>query len=155
MKMSENSQSDDRIAPPALDHAALDHIGVAVNSIEEAHSFYRELGMHIARVETIVAEKTKVAMLPLGEARIELLEPTDPDSAVGRFLAKRGPGLHHICLRVSDLAGTVARLKASGAGVINEVPAIGADGHSYVFIHPSSTGGMLVELVEKADAPPA
>ena len=127
----------------------LDHLGVAVQSLEEAVRFYKGvLGLKVSGYETIAAEKTKVAMIPLGESRIELLEATATDSPIARFLAKRGPGLHHICLRVPDLAAAVARLKQSGALIINEAPGVGAGGHRYVFIHPSSAGGVLLELVE-------
>ena len=105
--------------------------------------------MKVAGFETIAAEKTKVAMLPLGDTRIELLEAVEPDSPIARFLAKRGGGLHHICLRVPDLGAAVARLRQSGARLISEFPGTGAGGHKYVFVHPASAGGVLLELVER------
>ncbi|MBI2815880.1 MAG: methylmalonyl-CoA epimerase [Acidobacteria bacterium] len=130
---------------------ALDHLGVAVSSLETAVKFYEQtLGLKVSGFETIAQEKTKVAMIPVGESRIELLEPTVPDSPIGRFLSKRGEGLHHICLRVPDLRATIARLRASGVQLINSEPAIGAGGHEYVFVHPRSTGGVLLELVQSA-----
>ncbi|MBI2819209.1 MAG: methylmalonyl Co-A mutase-associated GTPase MeaB [Acidobacteria bacterium] len=129
---------------------ALDHLGVGVISLEDAIAFYQGmLGLQVSGYETIPQEKVKVAMLPLGDTRIELLEPTAPDSPIARFLAKRGPGLHHICLRVPDLAAAVARLRQNGVRLINEVPGTGAGGHKYVFVHPASAGGVLLELVEQ------
>jgi methylmalonyl-CoA epimerase len=128
----------------------LDHLGVAVASLAEAARFYEEvLGLPVTGYETIAAEKTRVAMIPLGGTRIELLEPTAPESPIARFLAKRGPGLHHICLRVPDLAAAMERLRRDGARFVNEAPGSGAGGHKYVFVHPSSAGGVLLELVEQ------
>jgi len=129
----------------------LDHLGVAVRSLADSVRFYEEvLGLKVSGYETVEAEKTRLAMIPVGAARIELLESTAPDSPIARFLAKRGPGLHHICLRVPDLAAALERLRRSGARLINEVPAIGAGGHKYIFVHPASAGGVLLELVEKS-----
>lgn len=131
--------------------AVLDHLGVAVQSLAESARFYEEvIGLKVSGFETIEAEKTRVAMIPVGDGRIELLEPTAPDSPIARFLAKRGPGLHHICLRVPDLAAAMERLRRSGARLINESPGTGAGGHKYVFVHPSSAGGVLLELVEQS-----
>jgi methylmalonyl-CoA epimerase len=98
--------------------------------------------------ETVEAEKVKLSMVPVGESRIELLEPTSADSPIGKFLAKRGEGLHHVALHVDDLSGTVERLKASGTRLISDEIKVGAGGHLYVFVHPSSAGGVLLELVE-------
>ena len=127
---------------------ALDHLGVAVKSIEASLAFYQgQLGMQVVSREAVPHENVNVAMLPVGGPRIELLQPTDPDSVVGRFLAKRGEGLHHVALRVPNLASAVARLRASGARLLNE-PQTGAGGHRYVFVHPASTGGVLLELIE-------
>ena len=127
----------------------LDHLGVAVESLAQAVDFYRQnLGLKVSGYETIPQEKTRVALLLLGETHLELLEPTEPDSPVGRFLAKRGAGLHHICVRVPDLLATVARLREQGVKLVNPEPAVGAGGHRYVFVHPQSTGGVLLELVE-------
>ena len=131
----------------------LDHLGVAVESLAQAVDFYeRTLGLSVSGYETIPQEKTNVALLPLGETRLELLEPTETDSPIGRFLAKRGAGLHHICLRVPDLRATVARLQESGVRLVNPEPAVGAGGHRYVFVHPKGTGGVLLELVEARHA---
>jgi len=127
---------------------AIDHLGVAVKSIEAALGFYEgALGMRVALRETVPHEKVRVAMLPAGGPRIELLEPVEPDSVIGRFLAKRGEGLHHVALRVPDLSAAVERLRAAGARLLNE-PQTGAGGHRYVFVHPASTGGVLLELIE-------
>lgn len=127
---------------------SIDHLGIAVKSIEAALGFYEgQLGMQVASRETVAHEKVTVAMLPADGPRIELLEPTDPDSVVGRFLAKRGEGLHHVALRVPDLGSVIERLRAAGARLLAE-PQIGAGGHRYVFVHPASTGGVLLELIE-------
>ena len=131
----------------------IDHLGIAVRSLREGLAFYRDLlGMPVTLEETVEAEKVSVAMLPAGTeaaaARIELLEAIDADSTVARFINKRGPGLHHVALRVDDLSSTVERLKASGARIMNE-PRTGAGGHIYVFVHPASSGGLLLELIQK------
>ena len=127
----------------------LDHLGVAVESAAESLKFYEDLlGLQVVGTYDIPQELTHVAMLPVGDARIELLEATQDDSPIGRFLKKRGPGLHHICLRVPDLAAAVHRLKQAGARLINEEPQTGAGGHRYVFVHPASAGGVLLELVQ-------
>jgi methylmalonyl-CoA epimerase len=128
----------------------IDHLGIAVKSLAEARQFYEKLGLTVMPEEVIEAEKVRVAMVPVGESRIELLEPTVPDSVIARFLEKHGQGLHHVALHVTDLPGTVERLKASGTRLINEEIRIGAGGHGYVFVHPSSAGGVLLELVEDA-----
>lgn len=133
----------------------LDHLGIAVPSLAEAVKFYEQtLGIAVAGYETIAPEKTRVALLPLGETRIELLEPTESDSPIGRFIAKRGGGLHHICLRVPDLAAAVSRLREKGIKLVSSEPGIGAGGHRYVFVHPSSAGGVLLELVETQQSDP-
>ena len=127
---------------------SVDHLGVAVKSIDAALGFYADqLGMQVALRETVPHERVHVAMLPAGGPRIELLEPVEPDSIIGRFLAKRGEGLHHVALRVPDLNAAVERLRTAGARLLNE-PQIGAGGHRYVFVHPASTGGVLLELIE-------
>lgn len=127
----------------------IDHLGVAVRSLEEALAFYRGLlGMDAGDPETVEQEKVRVAMLPAGGSRLELLEATEADSPVGRFLAKHGPGLHHVALRVPDLGAAVARLKAAGARLLNE-PRRGAGGHLCVFVHPASAGGVLLELIQQ------
>jgi methylmalonyl-CoA epimerase len=127
---------------------AIDHLGIAVRSIDKALDFYaRQLGMSVSMRETVPGEAVHVAMLPAGESRLELLEPATADSTLARFLEKRGEGLHHIALRVPDLSAAVARLKQEGARVLNE-PRRGAGGHLYVFVHPASTGGVLLELIQ-------
>jgi len=126
----------------------IDHLGVAVKSLAAARKFYEDLGLEVVGEERVEAEQVHLAMVPVGESRIELLEATSPDSAIARFIAKRGEGLHHVALRVSDLAATVERLKKKGARLISEDIKVGAGGHLYVFVHPSSTGGVLLELCE-------
>lgn len=127
----------------------IDHIGIAVRSIEQALKFYEtQLGMSVASRETVRAEKVNVAMLPASGPRIELLEPLDPDSTIARFLEKRGEGIHHIALKVPDLPALAERLQETGARILN-APSRGAGGHLYVFIHPASTGGVLLELIQK------
>jgi LAO/AO transport system kinase len=128
---------------------SIDHLGIAVNSLDQAAAFYETLGLHVAHRETVPHEKVQVAMLPAGDSRIELLEPTEPDSTIQKFLEKRGPGLHHLALRVPDLEASAARLKAAGARLLNE-PRAGAGGHLYVFVHPASTGGVLLELIQES-----
>jgi methylmalonyl-CoA epimerase len=127
----------------------IDHLGIAVASLEKALIFYeQQLGMTVSLRETVDKEKVKVAMLPAGESRIELLEATEPDSVIAKFIEKRGEGLHHVAVKVPDLASTIARLKQSGARLLND-PRIGAGGHLYVFVHPSSTCGVLLELIQE------
>ena len=133
----------------------LDHLGIAVPSLAEAVKLYEDiLGLKVSGYEVILEEKTRVAMLPVGDSRIELMEPQEPkepqepNSPIARFLAKHGPGLHHICLRVPDLAAAVARLQQNGVKLVNPEPGVGAGGHRYVFVHPGSAGGVLLELVQ-------
>jgi methylmalonyl-CoA epimerase len=128
----------------------IDHLGIAVKSLAEARKFYEKLGLQVMPEETVEAEKVRLAMVPIGESRLELLEPTSPDSPIGKFLDKRGEGLHHVALHISDLAGTVERLKSSGTRLVSGEIKIGAGGHLYIFVHPSSAGGVLLELVEDA-----
>jgi LAO/AO transport system kinase len=126
----------------------IDHLGIAVRSLDQALGFYQDqLGLNVSIRQTVAQEKVNVAMLPLGESRIELLEPASQDSTIEKFLDKRGGGLHHVAIRVPDLKGAVERLRASGARVLNE-PRSGAGGHLYVFVHPDSTGGVLLELIQ-------
>jgi LAO/AO transport system kinase len=129
--------------------AAIDHLGIAVKSLEETIPFYESIGLRVGHRETVAQEKVNVAMLPTADARIELLEPSAPDSPISNFLTKRGPGLHHVALRVPDLNAAVERLKSSGARLLNE-PRTGAGGHIYVFVHPASTGGVLLELIQES-----
>ena len=138
-----------RAAVAAEARFAIDHLGIAVGSIDEALRFYQEaLGMGAATRETVEGEKVRVAMLHAGESRLELLEPMDATSTIAKFLEKRGPGIHHVALRVADLSLAVERLRAGGARILNEAR-IGAGGHRYVFVHPASTGGVLLELIEE------
>jgi methylmalonyl-CoA epimerase len=126
----------------------LDHLGIAVKSLAQARKFYEQLGLSVLSEEVVAHEKVKVAMIPLDETRIELLEATSPDSVVARFIEKRGEGLHHIAIHVPDLSYAVDTLKASGTRFISDEIKVGAGGHLYVFVHPSSAGGVLVELVQ-------
>lgn len=135
-----------------MNRYTVDHIGIAVRSLDKALGFYREqLQMEVSGTETVAAEKVRVAILPAGESRIELLEATDEDSPIARFLAQRGEGLHHIALRVENLSALLECLKAAGVRLINTEPGRGAGGHRYAFVHPQSTGGVLLELVEGKD----
>jgi methylmalonyl-CoA epimerase len=122
-----------------------------VRSIDRALDFYQQqLGMEVSSRESVPVEKVKVAMLAAGGPRIELLEAAEVDSVIGKFVEKRGEGLHHVALRVPDLTAAVGRLKAAGARILNE-PRRGAGGHEYVFVHPSSTGGVLIELIQDSE----
>lgn len=129
-------------------HWQVDHLGIAVRSIDEALPFYAErLGLSVLSRETVAHEKVSVAMLPAGDARIELLEALDETSTIAKFLEKRGPGLHHVAMKVPDLHATVLRLESAGVRLLGR-PQRGAGGHLYVFVHPSSTGGVLWELIQ-------
>ena len=127
---------------------ALDHLGIAVRSLAAGRAIYEKLGLAVSPEEVVPGEKVRVVMIPLGETRLELLEATADDSVIAKFIAKRGEGLHHISLRVPDLSVAVAKLKAEGVRLISEEIKTGAGGHRYVFVHPSSAGGVLLELVE-------
>ena len=133
-----------------LNGISIDHLGIAVTSIDETLPFYQALLLRNEPTdrEVIPNEQLTAMMLPVEGSRIELLEPTAPDSVIGRFLAKRGPGLHHVAFRVPDLGAAIERVKAGGAKILNE-PKTGAGGHLYVFVHPASTGGVLIELVQE------
>jgi methylmalonyl-CoA/ethylmalonyl-CoA epimerase len=127
----------------------IDHIGIATRGIQEAITFYRDvLGLDVTETEEVPDQKVRVAMLPVGESRIELLEATSADSPIARFLEKRGPGIHHIAVRVDDIHVALADLKQKGARLIDEQPRPGAGGCLVAFVHPSSTGGVLLELVQ-------
>jgi methylmalonyl-CoA/ethylmalonyl-CoA epimerase len=129
----------------------IDHLGIAVSSLEGALTFYRDaLGLTVSGFETVEDQGVTVAMLPVGESRVELLEPTGPDTPVGRFLERRGPGLHHVCYSVPDIEAALERLRARGARLVDERPRIGAGGHLVAFVHPSASGGVLVELVQES-----
>lgn len=125
----------------------IDHLGIAVRSIDDTLAFYRDaMGLEVAHRETVDDQGVNVAMLPVGESRVELLEPVGPDTPVGRFLDNRGPGLHHVCYEVPDIHEALARLRTSGVRLVDEEPRVGAGGHLVAFVHPSATGGVLVEL---------
>jgi methylmalonyl-CoA/ethylmalonyl-CoA epimerase len=131
--------------------ASLDHIGIAVSNIEDALAFYRDaLGLEIEAPEEVPSQHVRAHFIPLegggAGASLELLEATSPDSPVARYVAKRGPGIHHITLRVDDIAGALAALKSRGVRLIDETPRSGAHGSLVAFIHPSSAHGVLVEL---------
>jgi methylmalonyl-CoA epimerase len=126
----------------------IDHLGIAVKSLTAAKSIYEKLGLSVSPEETVEQEKVRLVMVPVGEARLELLQATSEDSTIAKFIAKRGEGLHHVCMRVPDLASAVAKLKGDGVRLISEEIKTGAGGHRYVFVHPQSTSGVLLELVE-------
>ena len=128
----------------------IDHIGIATNGIADSSAVYCEaLGLTAGELEEVPSQKVRVAMLPVGESRIELLEPTSDQSPISKFLAKRGPGIHHIAFRVDDIRAELADLKSKGTRLIDEEPRIGSGGCLVAFIHPSSTGGVLIELVQR------
>jgi methylmalonyl-CoA epimerase len=129
--------------------AQIDHIGIAVKSLAAAKAIYEELGLSVSPEETVEQEQVRLVMVTVGESRLELLEATSEDSTIAKFIAKRGEGLHHVCLRVPDLQAAVERLKNDGVRLVSEEIKTGAAGHPYVFVHPSSTGGMLLELVQE------
>ncbi|HYR27502.1 MAG TPA: methylmalonyl-CoA epimerase [Thermoanaerobaculia bacterium] len=126
----------------------LDHIGIAVRSLESAE-IYKVLGLEIDHVETVETQKVKTAFLSVGDSNLELLEPTSPDSPIAKFIEKRGEGIHHICLRVDDIEAHLERLKAAGYRLVNEHPVPGAHGCRVAFLHPSAGNGVLIELSEK------
>lgn len=127
---------------------SLDHLGIAVKSLATAKDIYERIGLSLSPEEIVPSEKVRVAMVPVGDTRLELLEPTSEDSVIAKFISKRGEGLHHISLRVPDLSAAVQTLKSSSVRLVSDEIKIGAGGHRYVFIHPSSASGVLIELVE-------
>jgi methylmalonyl-CoA epimerase len=129
---------------------ALDHLGIAVKSLEAAKTIYELLGLSVSDVEEVPAEKVRLVMVPVGDTRLELLESTSEDSVIAKFIAKRGEGLHHISLRVPDLKAAAETLKQRGVRLVSENIGVGAGGHRYIFVHPSSAGGVLLELVESS-----
>jgi len=125
------------------------HVAVVVGDMEKSLAFWRDaLGMQMHELRDVPAEQSQVAFLPLEGSEVELVRPTTGDSGIAKYLAKRGPGMHHICLEVDDIAGMLVQLKARGMRLINEEARIAADGRKYAFVHPESTGGVLVELYE-------
>lgn len=129
----------------------LDHIGIAVRTLDAAR-IYESLGLAVEHVETVATQKVRTAFLPVGDARLELLEPTDSDSPIAKFIEKRGEGIHHICLRVTNLDEHLARLKFEGYRLVNEAPVPGAHGCRVAFLHPSAGNGVLIELSEETGA---
>jgi methylmalonyl-CoA/ethylmalonyl-CoA epimerase len=127
----------------------INHVAVVVDDMEKSLSFWRDaLGLELHELRDVPAEKSQVAFLPLAGSEVELVIPTTDDSGLAKYLAKRGPGMHHLCLEVDDIAGMLAQLKAKNIRLINEEPRLAADGKKYAFIHPESTGGVLVELYQ-------
>ncbi len=128
----------------------IDHVAIAVHDLDAALDFYRDaLGLEVAERREVPAEGVEIAFLPLGESEIELLRPLEADNSIGRFLAKRGEGIHHICLRVDDIEAAVERLVAAGGRMATEIRSH-ASGTRYAFVHPKSSHGVLIELYEKA-----
>jgi methylmalonyl-CoA/ethylmalonyl-CoA epimerase len=128
----------------------IDHLGIAVSSLDEAVNFWRDgLGLALQEIEVVEDQGVRVAILPVGESRIELLEATGEETPVGKFIAKRGTGIHHISLEVGDLKAMLEKLKEHGVRLIDQEPRVGAGGSLIAFIHPSSTGGVLIELAQK------
>lgn len=128
----------------------IDHIGIAVRSIEEGRKFYEALGMTVERIEVVAHEGVRVAMIRCGESWIELLEPLSEDSTIGKYLEKKGPGIHHLCLKSDDVRSDDARLRDAGVQTLRPEPTRGAGGCWVQFVHPKSAGGVLVELSEEA-----
>jgi len=127
----------------------IDHLGIAVKDLAQARKLYEQLGLKVVSEEVVEHEKVRVAMIPIGdESRIELLEATSGDSAIAKFIAKRGEGIHHIAIHVQNLSETIEALKKTGTRFVSDEMKIGAGGHYYVFVHPSSAGGVLLELVQ-------
>jgi methylmalonyl-CoA/ethylmalonyl-CoA epimerase len=135
------------VREPSSSGARISHIGIAVRAVDELIPFYRDvLGMHV--VPLADSDGARIAGLAAGDALVELLEPATNDSPIGKFVAKRGPGIHHICFVVDDLVGTLDRCRAAGIRLIDDEPRLGAEGKHIAFLHPTSTGGVLIELSE-------
>ena len=135
--------------------AVLDHVGIAVRDLREALAFYRDaLGLEVEAPEDVASQRVRAHFIPTGESSLELLEATAGDSPIARYVDKRGPGLHHITLRVPDIRAALAQLKARGARLIDEEPRPGAEGSLIAFVHPSATGGVLIELKQHAPEAP-
>jgi methylmalonyl-CoA/ethylmalonyl-CoA epimerase len=130
----------------------INHIAIVVEEIDSALSFWRDvLGLEVDEVEEVPEQEARVAFLPSGEGKIELVEPTTSDSGIARYLKKRGPGMHHLCIEIDDIESMLKQLNAHGVRLINQTPQIGADGRKYAFIHPESTNGVLLELFQRPD----
>lgn len=128
----------------------IDHVGIAVRSIEESRRLYEALGLSVEAIEEVPAEGVRVALIPCGDTRIELLEATNEDSPISRFLERRGPGMHHLCLATDDVGADQERLRDAGFEVLRDQPTRAAGGCWVRFVHPASTGGVLVELSQPA-----
>jgi methylmalonyl-CoA epimerase len=127
----------------------INHLGIATKGIDEALKFWSDaLGLENVHTEIVEDQKVRVAMLPIGESRVELLEPTSEDSPISKFLEKRGGGIHHIAIEVDDIEASLSQLKAKGMRLIDEEPRVGAENCLVAFVHPSSTNGVLLELVQ-------
>jgi len=126
----------------------IDHIGIAVGNLDEAVELYKKLGFEVKEIEEVAEQKVKVAMLPVGESKIELLEATSDDSAISKFIEKRGEGIHHIAVNVENIEKALENAKNEGVKLIDEKPRIGAGGKKVAFVHPKSTKGVLLEFVE-------
>jgi methylmalonyl-CoA/ethylmalonyl-CoA epimerase len=129
----------------------LDHIGIAVASLAEGAAFYEALGLEVTGTDEVPEQGVKVAFLPVGDTRLELLEPTGPDSPIAKHLEKRGPGMHHLCVRVDDIEAAMRRLADAGYRLLSDEPQPGAHGCKVCFVHPKSTGGVLLELSQPGD----
>ncbi len=127
---------------------SIDHLGIAVKSLAAAKGIYEKLGLSASHEEIVEQEQVRLVMVPVGETRLELLEATSENSTIAKFIAKRGEGLHHLCMKVPDLRAAVERLKKDGVRLVSDEIKTGAGGHQYVFVHPASTGGVLLELVQ-------
>jgi methylmalonyl-CoA/ethylmalonyl-CoA epimerase len=128
-------------------HLKIDHLGIAVSSLEQATAAYEALGFEVESTHDVPTEKVRVAFLPVGESHLELLEPTDPSSVIARFLEKRS-GLHHVCVLVDDLDEALEQMKSRGVPLLDETPRVGAGGCRVAFVHPKAAGGVLLELKE-------
>ena len=130
----------------------INHLGIATSGIDDALKFWSDaLGLENVHTEVVEDQKVRVAMLPIGESRVELLEPTSDDSPISKFLEKRGGGIHHIAVEVDDIVATLAKLKEQGMRLIDESPRVGAEGCLVAFVHPAASGGVLLELVQTQD----
>jgi methylmalonyl-CoA epimerase len=137
-----------KYSDPSVKGARIDHLGIAVESIAAARGFYEALGLRVTHEETVEHEGVRTAMIPVGESRVELLEPLGPETTVGRFLSKRGAGLHHVALHVDDIQAAWAQLQGCGVMIVSPAVQTGAGGHLYFFVHPKSTGGVLLEICQ-------
>ena len=127
----------------------IDHIAIVIDDIETALDFWRDaLGLSVSHIADVPTEHSQIVFLPLGSSEIELVKPTTDDSGLARYLDKRGPGMHHICLEVDDIEAMMSQLKSKGIQLIQETPSVGLGGRKYAFIHPKSSSGVLVELYE-------